>query len=356
MRRQFANDKLKRALFFTIFWVISFNVYNLMITSVFMELKIDYNDFGDITYLSVGIISTFVGVIMGLLFSVFDIFTEKLYNRKYSFGLIVLLRFVLYCFLIITILIIGTIFSFFIYNVTDKILLKKLFYRYLSIFSFSILICIILGFLLQIQLHLGAGNLFALFIGKYHKPKIEERFFMFIDMKSSTTIAEKIGAIKFSELIQDCFYDLNGIVNQYFAEIYKYVGDEVILTWKKERGISKNNCLDFYFEFIASLLRKKQYYQSKYELIPEFKASINFGEVTVLEIGNIKREIAYYGDVLNTGARIIGLCSDYNSNLLIPIDLINYFDFSKEFSKIAIGDIELRGKEKKIELYSITKK
>lgn len=103
-------------------------------------------------------------------------------------------------------------------------------------------------------------------------------------------------------------------------------------------------------------MKKKQYYQSKYELIPDFKASINFGEVTVLEIGNIKREIAYYGDVLNTGARIIGLCSDYNSNLLIPIDLIKYFDFSKEFDKIAIGDIELRGKENKIELYSITKK
>lgn len=320
-----------------------------------MEINIDYKDFDDITYLSVGIISTLLGIVMGLFFSIFDIFTEKIFNKKYSFGLIVLIRFLFYCLLIITILIIGTLISIFMFNITEKIALSKLFYRYLSIFSYSILICIILGFLLQIQLHLGAGNLWALFIGKYHKPKIEERFFMFIDMKSSTTITKKIGNIKFSELIQDCFYDLNKIVYQYLAEVYKYVGDEVILTWEKENGIYKNNCLNFYFEFIETLLRKKDYYESKYGMIPEFKSSINFGEVTVLEIGNIKREIAYYGDVLNTGARIIGLCNDFNCNFLAPTNIMNCFNLSEKIYIKHIGDIEIRGKASKLGLCSVVK-
>ena len=66
---------------------------------------------------------------------------------------------------------------------------------------------------------------------------------MFMDLRGSTAIAEKLGHHKYSEMMQSCFHDLTSIVINYKASIYQYVGDEVVLTWEKERGITNNNCI-----------------------------------------------------------------------------------------------------------------
>ncbi|WP_219011061.1 hypothetical protein [Aquimarina litoralis] len=47
---------------------------------------------------------------------------------------------------------------------------------------------------------------------------------MFLDLNSSTSIAEKIGHMKYSQLIQDCFDQLD-MTEDFGAEIYQYVGD-----------------------------------------------------------------------------------------------------------------------------------
>ncbi|MHA1992727.1 MAG: hypothetical protein ACW98A_17360 [Candidatus Hodarchaeales archaeon] len=61
-------------------------------------------------------------------------------------------------------------------------------------------------------------------LGKYHHPKEEKRTFMFMDLKSSTTYAEKLGHIEYNKLIQDCFFDLTDVVAENNANIYQYVG------------------------------------------------------------------------------------------------------------------------------------
>jgi adenylate cyclase len=50
--------------------------------------------------------------------------------------------------------------------------------------------------------------------------------------------------------------------------------------------------------------------------VPEFKAGVNAGVVTVAEIGDLKREIAYHGDVVNTAARLRSACNEFDKQLL----------------------------------------
>ena len=59
-----------------------------------------------------------------------------------------------------------------------------------------------------------------------------------MDLNASTTIAEKLGHIKYSEFIRDSFQDINLIVSSFNAEIYQYVGDEIVLTWQIQDGIN----------------------------------------------------------------------------------------------------------------------
>jgi len=57
---------------------------------------------------------------------------------------------------------------------------------------------LIISFIWQMAIKIGPNVLMNLLLGKYHNPSEEDRIFMFLDMKSSTTIAEKIGHILYS--------------------------------------------------------------------------------------------------------------------------------------------------------------
>ncbi len=221
----------------------------------------------------------------------------------------------------------------------------------LAIYIYIVSVDIFMFGLRQINLFLGSNNLWKLFSGKFYSPREEERIFMFLDLQSSTQHAEKLGHIKYSKMIQDCFNDL-GVVVENEAEIYQYVGDEVVLTWKLKEGLKNQNCLNAYFNFKKRLDQKKDFYLKNYNCTPHFKAGINLGIVTVAEVGKFKKEIAYHGDTINTAARIQGKCNEFNQELLISESLKNVLgDTNFYFDKI--GDIALKGKEKQVLLYGV---
>jgi adenylate cyclase len=223
----------------------------------------------------------------------------------------------------------------------------------LVVFVYGMSINLLINLIKEAAKKFGPGVMLKLFSGRYYHPKVEEKIFMFIDLKSSTAIAEKLGHIKYSNLIQDCFYDVTDVVDKYKAEIYQYVGDEIVLTWDMEKGIDNDNCLYFYFEFQKKIERKSKYYRSKYDVIPEFKASINCGSVTVSEIGEIKKDIAYHGDVLNTASRIQDQCNIYDKQFLISEEMRRVMPRNDAFKIDLLGKITLKGKVNPLEIYSV---
>ena len=222
-----------------------------------------------------------------------------------------------------------------------------------AFYLYIICVDIFMFALRQINLFLGGNNLWKLFSGRFYSPREEERIFMFLDLQSSTTHAERLGHIKYSKMIQDCFNDL-GIVSDYESEIYQYVGDEVVLSWQLEIGLRNQNCLMAYFKFQEQLDKKEDYYKAEYNCKPFFKAGLNSGIVTVTEIGKYKKEIAYHGDTINTAARIQGKCNELNQQLLISENLKDAID-DTGFIFEKIGNIELKGKKKTVPIYGIHK-
>jgi len=78
------------------------------------------------------------------------------------------------------------------------------------------------------------------------------------------------------------------------------------------------------------------------------------GKVTVTELGDIKREIAYHGDVLNTASRIQHKCKELNENLLVSENLSLNLDLDNRFEKSLVGEVSLRGKHEPTNIYKIT--
>jgi adenylate cyclase len=214
--------------------------------------------------------------------------------------------------------------------------------------------CMLALFFLQINEKFGQGVLTNFLLGKYHRPKEDKRIFMFMDLKSSTTYAEKLGHIKYSQLIQDCFFDLTDIVLSYEAKIYQYVGDEVVLSWDVDKGINHQNCLKTFFAYDNLLQSKSGYYKNKYGVVPEFKAGLNLGAVTVAEVGEIKKELAYHGDVLNTASRIQGTCNKYQKKLLVSEQIKTHFEKQLSYGFEFLGDVILKGKQEPVNLYAVS--
>jgi len=88
----------------------------------------------------------------------------------------------------------------------------------------------VITFIRQMVERSGAKVIRNLISGKYHRPREETRIFLFLDLRSSTTMAEKLGHVLYSRLIQDCFRDLTECAIAHEVEIYQYVGDEAVLT------------------------------------------------------------------------------------------------------------------------------
>ena len=122
-----------------------------------------------------------------------------------------------------------------------------------------------------------------------------------------------------------------------------------------ETGIEDSNCLNSFFNIQDAVKKKSEKYESKYGIVPSFKAGIHYGEVTVGEIGVLKREIVFSGDVLNTTSRIQELCNKYNEKLIVSENLLEMTKHMNGFTTKEIGQINLRGRAAPVTLFSVKK-
>lgn len=222
-------------------------------------------------------------------------------------------------------------------------------------FFYSILVSFVLASIRQLNFLLGRGNLLRFIKGDFYEPRVENRVFMFVDLKDSTGIAERLGHIKYSGFIQDCFYDLH-VVQHYGAEVYQYVGDEVVLNWKIKKSMDYKQCLNAFWAFEDRLLSREAFYQKKYGIVPTFKAGLHFGEVTTAEVGEIKREIAYHGDTMNIAARIQEKCNDFGKTFLISEYVHSKLEANISCDLELMSEELLRGKQQGVRIYAVNRK
>lgn len=208
-------------------------------------------------------------------------------------------------------------------------------------------------FLIQINSKFGHGIFWDIIRGKYNIPKEERRIFMFLDINSSTSIAEKLGDQKYHELLKDFFSDITNPIIDNKGEIYQYVGDEVVVAWKYEDGIENGKCINCFFDIKTQINSLQEKYLNLYGVLPAFKAGIHCGKVIAGEIGIIKRDITYSGDVLNTTSRIQSLCKEFNQEIIASADLITELGITSNYTLQTLGSIKLRGKEKEMMLVAL---
>jgi len=214
---------------------------------------------------------------------------------------------------------------------------------------------LVFNFVSQVDRLLGRGVLVSLVLGRYHRPREEVRVFLLIDMRGSTHIAERLGNLRYHAFLNRFISDVTGSAVRFRAEVHRYVGDEVILTWTAADGLRDARCVQAVFAIGDALAASAGTYEADFGIAPGFWAGLHLGPVVTGEIGTIKHEIAFLGDTLNEATRILQAGKDRRHRFLASADVVSAVEWPGDLAATSLGGIELRGVAEPVELFAITR-
>jgi adenylate cyclase len=204
---------------------------------------------------------------------------------------------------------------------------------------------------IEINEKYSPGVFLDILMGKYFQPKEENRIIMFIDLKDSTPIAEKLGHRQNFLFIREFIYHVSMALIEYEGRIYQYVGDEIVVSWLNNKKNIKH-CLAAVIEARKNVQKNSEGFRRRYNIVPEFRVGVHVGDVTVGEIGVIKKDLAMSGDTMNTTARIRSACNELNQKFIVSKDFRDASEL-KEWQSESLGMVDLKGKATGVELFSL---
>ncbi len=215
---------------------------------------------------------------------------------------------------------------------------------------FSLAVSLVFNFGLRLRGLVGGRVLFNFLLGRYNRPLREERVFMFLDLAGSTSLAEKMGDLAVQSLIGRFFFDIARPIAEHQGETHRYIGDEVVVTWPLDEVLRDADCVRCVFDIQALIKDKARAYETEFGVVPAFRIGIHGGSVVAGEVGDDKREIVYFGDTINTAARLQNLCKDFSCNVLISRSLLDRMQLPQDVQVEELGSVEVRGKAERLDV------
>ena len=219
--------------------------------------------------------------------------------------------------------------------------------------AFSAAIGLAVNIMLQIDSLLGRGVLASFVIGRYHRPRVEERVFLFLDMVDSTGWAERLGGPRFMKLLDRLYHDIAEPIVAHRGEIHKYVGDEVIVTWRPNDALPRADCVRLPFAVRALLAANAKDYVADFGATPRLRFALHAGMVVSGELGSLKREIAFLGDAMNTTSRLFDAAREHGVEVIASDALLSRLALPAGIAASPLGAVALRGKAEKLAVFAL---
>ncbi len=200
---------------------------------------------------------------------------------------------------------------------------------------------------------LGHGVLMSFLSGRYHSPRNEDRAFLFVDLVGSTSAAERIGPIAFMDLLDRFIGDVDTALDRSGGRIERYIGDEVIISWRLDAQTDLRLAVDMVIRLGARLVGRADDYSNRFGIVPQFRAALHAGPVVAGEIGDRKREIVLLGDTLNTTARLEQACRDVGQTFLISEAALGHVANKVGLDIEPLPPLRLRGKSEPVPVAGI---
>ena len=187
---------------------------------------------------------------------------------------------------------------------------------------------------------IGIETLFHLMIGTYHRPVLEEKVLLFLDINNSTGLAEHLGAVQIKSLVGKFLFDISKPITDYGGEIYLYKGDGLIALWDWAAGIDQGNILKSVDAIYGAIERQRAAYQKLFGIVPNFRIGIHGGDVIVSEQGDTKRSIGIYGDAINIAARMEEVARTHNVRCIVSEAVVTALASRERLCEIGVETVK----------------
>jgi adenylate cyclase len=214
---------------------------------------------------------------------------------------------------------------------------------------FSVTGVMTIAIAIELRRLIGPGVFGALLAGRYRYPRAERRVFLLLDIVGSTAIAERLGPERFLAFLDRWIHALTEPLLASGGRIYRYVGDEVILTWTWTPG-APERALAFTLAAADAIAADVEAWRRDFGAAPRTRAALHAGPVVAGEIGDIKREIAFLGDTLNTAARIAEEARRHDALVLASAEALAGATLPEGLERADLGPVALRGKAEPVAL------
>jgi len=268
--------------------------------------------------------------------------------RNWPFFVVFIAKIVLYIILIVA----GTELTRLLFRPLNPQSLgfDRIFFR---ILIFASIMSLLVNAVIEVGRLLGFDVLRDLLTGRYHRPRREERVFLLIDMKSSTALAERLDDLAYHGLLNRFFRDVTDAALDHGASIHKYVGDEAILTWRAEDALTQARCVLCAFAVRKRILSKAPEYEERFDMVPDYRAALHIGTVVAGEMGDLKREIAFVGDTLNTAARLLVAGRELGRDIIASTTLLDRLALPQGLASELLAPVTLRGKDRVVPIAAL---
>ena len=220
---------------------------------------------------------------------------------------------------------------------------------------YSFAVTFVVTFLLEVNTLLGQNVLLNFITGRYHRPRVEQRVFLIIDMKNSTAAAERLGEVAFHGLLNRLIGrpQRRDQLAQQGRDPQICLGDELRRPGLLAEGLRPARCLLACFDAIRRMAALGPSYEREFGQRVEVRAALHCGPVVVGEMGEFKKEIALIGDTLNTTARLVDACRETGESVIASATLLEQLEVPPGIVARALGPMRLHGKKLPVELVAL---
>jgi adenylate cyclase len=199
----------------------------------------------------------------------------------------------------------------------------------------------------------GYRTFTAVLLGKYRRPSVERRFFLFVDVVSSTAIAERLGPLEAHRFLAAVFSAVAEPIERCRGEIYQYVGDEIVITWVEADGVADARSLRCFSEMRTALVADARQFLERFGVQPELRAALHLGEVIAGEVGQVRRAIVFHGDVMNTAGRLEQATRELGCHFIASADALAAVGPVPGVHTRDLGTLALRGRVEPLHAFCV---
>ena len=225
--------------------------------------------------------------------------------------------------------------------------------RFVQDLIVSLVVVLLISLSVRILSLMGGRVLLNFLLGRYHRPLREQQVFMFVDFLDARGMSRRLGDLRAQSLISAVLFDIDASVIEFRGETHRYFGDELVVTWRFRAAVRDGRCVKCALAIIRQLDANARRYRDAYGEAPRLRIALHGGWVVASEIGDDRREIVYFGDTINTAARLRGLAKKIQRNLVISAVLLDEMPLPSGVRAEDMGAFTLSGKARSTPVYAL---